>query len=103
MPKNSVLHQAGYLAVDSGMVSLGDPLFYSEANTLYNDWETLSERVEMESKNNVFVHDRDYVGMVINHGVDGEYPVFVECHKDTGKLLRVIIDFTEDNERSNAN
>jgi hypothetical protein len=84
------LVNVGSVAVDSGLLHLGDPLYIGEHP--YDDWEEMATAAGRMKHGALTLHP-DYVGMVItNFGEMGDYPVYVE-QADDGKVLRLVIDF----------
>jgi hypothetical protein len=87
MPK---LIEVGTVAIDSGVLHVGDPLYLDEHP--YEDWEETAIAVG-KAKNGVLTLSPDFAGLAVtNFGDGGDYPVYIE-QSDDGRTLRLVIDF----------
>jgi hypothetical protein len=93
--------QIADLAVDAGVVWIGDPCYTMTPDTPYavaNTWQDFVARMFERKQNRVARWTEDQVGdigVAVESGVgDGVYPVFVRRLPETGQVgeVRVVFD-----------
>ena len=97
------MEKIGYIAVDAGVIFVGDPCYTMPDDGSFRDevrdWETFADNLSKNGLDkNQYVKIGNQTGIVVSSGYgDGVYPVFVEKTKD-GIVRSVKIVFDDEEE-----
>lgn len=96
MPK-SKWEKVGEVAVDAGIIMLGDPCYHIEKAGQYipDDWSTFCDAIGNSDVHNFeFSGGHTGAGVVVSSGFgDGIYDVFIRRDTDTGRVAEVKVVF----------
>lgn len=97
-----VWEYVGDVAVDAGVVMVGDPCYATDKKHPIHRWEKFCDLLGRDSENGVtglkFAHGGGGMGVVVTSGYgDGVYPVYVK-HDDRGVIAELKVVFVSDDE-----
>ncbi len=91
---------AGEVAVDAGLIMVGDPCYAANKDHPIHDWGTFCNLLSGPSTQLKFAHGGNGLGVVVpsGHG-DGIYPVYIKRDRGVVTELRVVFDGDEDDDQ----
>ena len=83
--------EIGFVTVDAGLISLGDPCYMSDGGNDFEDWSAFCDKHQRNERDGVHQLDNGKAVIVSSGMGDGIYPV--EVKREDGMIKEVRIKF----------